>query len=240
MLITKSIQELVDNPVLLKKYSKQDISIYFEKLIKEGNIDNIDHFLNLPFPKNKEVGVHVWNAKSNALYFCPSYATLALTYHHTAVFEYFQQRHPFDSDSIFYRLCSEDNIKMIDYLLDHFPPVDIKSQDSLLTAAINDNYLEQFRLLTTHKTHAIDIYGNDYEVLKKACEENKDDFVTVLMIDCNLQLNKKIKVWLQGQHVNDIIYPLPEKLEVLRELNKKLHNAPKKINMIAEPKKPKI
>lgn len=232
MAITKNIQELIDNPALLKKYSKQDIGIFFEELIKDGNVNNIDYFLNLPFPKNKEIGVHVWNAKSNAFSFYSSYATLALTHHHTAVFEYFQQQRQFESDSVFYRLCAEDNVAMIDYLLDKFPPKDIKTKDNLLIAAMNDNYLEQFRSLTTHKTQSIDIYIFDYEILKHACIKQQEDFIAILMIDCNMQLNKNIKEWLNGDNHNEVVYPLPEKLVVLRELNEKLKTAPKKQHCI--------
>lgn len=234
--IQKTIQELSDNPLLLKKYSKDELSNYFEELIKGGNVDSIDSFLKLPFPKNKEVGVHLWNQKSNSFSYYESYTVLALTHRKKSVFEFFQQQHPFDTKIIIYSLCADNNIEMLDYILNKFPPENFNEDNNMLLAALNDNYIEQFRLLTTHPNLSLSIVANDYQLLKKACEQNKEDFVAVLMIDCNMPLNQKMRDWLAGDNINEVVYPFPSKLEILRELNQKLHNTSRKDNDIIKDK----
>lgn len=237
--IEKDIKSLSNIHTLLKKYSKKEFSDYFEDLIREGDIDNIDYFLNLPFPKNKEVGIHIWNPKSNAFSYHENYAFYALIHRQKKVFEYFQKQHSFNTNTIIDSLCAENNIEMIDYILNYFPPTNIKERTNLLFSAIIDNYIEQFRLLSTHEKTPIDIYDNNYELLKKSCEDNKDDFVAVLMIDCNMQLNEDIRNWLNGDNADEKVYTFPFQLETLRTLNQKLKDSNKIENVLTTDKSKK-
>lgn len=222
LVIKESLTELHQNPQLFKKYTHDDFSNYFKSLIIEGDVVKLDSFLSLPLPPKKAVGVHVWDKKSNCFGFYEHYIALALTHNRTNVFEYFYSQREFSSSTLLDRMCSQDNLDMIDFLLTHYPPDNVSEKDHLLNSAMNDGYLEQFRLLATHPKNPINIYKNNYEVFRKACVEHKTDFITVFMIDCHIQLNHKIMEWLQGDNANEIVFDFPLKLIKLRELNIKL------------------
>lgn len=227
-MIQHTIAELTQQPELLKKYKKEDIGLYFEFLIKTGDLSSIEQFLDLPFPPNKEVGVYVWSKKTNSYSYYEDYVILALENRQTKVFEYFKNRYDFSSRSIIDRLCAKDNVEMLDYLIKNHPPENLSQRTDLLFSAMNDNFLEQFRFLSTQTVAKIDIYENDYELLKKACTDNKLDFIAVLLIDCNMQLNSEVRQWLNGDNFDESVYLIPEKIEKLRELNQKLQELPPK------------
>lgn len=227
-MIKYTIAELANHSELLKKYSKEDIGLYFESLIKTGDLSAIEKFLSLSFPPNKEVGVYLWNKKSNSYSYYENYVTLALENRSIKVFEYFKSKYNFSTRSIIDKLCAKDNMEMLDYLIKNYPPENLSERTDLLFSAMNDNFLEQFRFLSTQTVAKIDIYENNYELLKKACTDNKADFISVLLIDCNMQLNCEMRQWLNGDNFNESIYPIPEKIEKLRELNQRLQNLPPK------------
>lgn len=241
MTIKESISDFETNPQLFKKYEKKDFMDLFESLIIEGDIFKLDSFLALPFPKSKAVGVHLWDNKSNSFSFYESYINLALTHRRKNVFNYFYSQKEFSTSTILDRMCSTNHIEMIDFILTDYPPDNVSERDYLLNSAINDNYVEQFRLLATHHKNPINFNLNNYELLKKSCIDGKDDFVAVLMIDCNLQLDQSITDWLAGDNADDKVYTLPHKIETLRALNQKLKNLPSKENStIMKEKKLKI
>lgn len=240
-LIPYTIQQLHENPQLLKKYQKEDFMHYFEELIKLGDVVDIDSFLALNIPPKKAVGVHLWNSKSNCFSFYEGYINLALQHKHTNVFEYFYSQRSFKTNTIIDRLCSSNNCEMIYFLLANYPPTNIKERTNLLFSAINDGFLEQFKLLLLHEKNPVNHDKNE-DLLKKACLENKENFVTVLMIDCNLQLSSDMKVWLSGDNELARKFELPQKLVTLRELNHKLHHKliQKNTNSHVSEKRPKI
>lgn len=221
--IPYTVEQLHENPQLLKKYQKDDFVHYLKKLMTLGDVVKIDSFLALHIPPKKAVGVHMWNSKSNCFAFYEDYLHLALQHKHTNVFEYFYSQRSFKTNTIIDRLCSSNNCEMIDFILDNYPPTNIKNRTNLLFSALNDGYLEQFKLLLLHEKNSVDHNENE-NLLKKACLENKEDFVTALMIDCNLQLSTDMIDWLSGDNEVGTKFELPQKLVTLRELNDKLHN----------------
>ena len=52
-----------------------------------------------------------------------------------------------NTNTIFLRLASDNNLTMMEYILDKFTPSIL--YPSCLIAAVNDNYLNQFELLVT-------------------------------------------------------------------------------------------
>lgn len=241
LVIKESLEELHQNPQLFKKYKKKDFEDYFESLIIEGDVVKLDSFLALPLPPAKVVGVHVWDKKSNCFCFYEAYIALALTHYRTNVFEYFYSQKEFSSSTLLDRMCAQDNLDMIDFILTSYPPKNVSERDNLLNSAMNDGFLEQFRLLCTHDKNPINIYENNYEVFRKACVDNKTDFITIFMIDCNIQLDNKIMEWLNGENANETVFEFPLKLIKLRELNTKLKdNLPDKELSVHKDKKMKI
>lgn len=222
-LITHTLSQLHDNPQLLKQYQKEDFSHYFEELIKLGDVVNIDSFLSLPISPKKAVGVHVWNGKNNSFSYYESYLNLSLEHNRTNVFEYFYSQRTFKTNTIIDRMCASNNIEMIDFILTKYPPTNINNRTNLLFSAMNDGFLEQFKLLLLHDKNPVH-YSENEALLKKACLESRDDFVTVLMIDCSLVLSSDMKEWLSGENEMGKKFDFPEKLVRLRELHEKLQH----------------
>lgn len=236
-LIKESLEQLHKNPQFLKQYQKEDFQHYFESLIIEGDVVKLDSFLALPLHPKKAVGVHLWDKKSNSFSFYESYVVLALQHRKVNVFEYFYSQHEFSTSTILDRMCSQNNLEMIDFILTHYPPNNVVQKDYLLNSAINDGFLEQFRLLVTHHKNPINIYENNYEVFKNACSNNKNDFITIFMIDCNMKLNDYIMNWLSGDNPTETVFDFPLKLLKLREINSKLKDKLQDKKMLASKEK---
>lgn len=215
-----SIQDILSNPTILKKITISDLHDLFSQIITHGDLEQVKLFETIPFPKNKEVGVYVFNKKSNSYSYYEDYFNLALKHQHTHIFEYFMSKKENNTNTIFLRLASDNNLTMMEYILDKFTPSIL--YPSCLIAAVNDNYLNQFELLVTHKKTKHLIYDNDYELLKYCCENNKNDFIFVLMHKGKLDLNSDILNWLNGYNYNETIYNYPLKIQSLSNLNEKL------------------
>ena len=240
LLTQHSLEELHSNLQLLKKYTKEDFSSCLESLIVQGDVIELDSFLSLPFPPKKAVGVHLWNAKSHSFSFYESYICLALKHKKVNIFEYFYSQKEFSTNTILDRMCSEDNLDMIDFILSKYPPNNVSQRADLLNSAMNDGFVEQFRLLCTHDKNPINIYEKNYEIFRKACMDNKNAFITILMIDCHIELNQNIMNWLNGDNSIEMIFEFPLKLLKLRELNKKLTQSLNRKNLSKKDIKIKI
>lgn len=215
-----SIQDILDNPLVLNKISKSDLHALFSETIISGNLEQVKLFETIPFPKNKEVGVYIFNKKSNSTSYYEDYFNLALKHQKTHIFEYFMSKKENATNTIFLRLASDNNLTMMEYILDNFLPAVIDS--SCLICAVNDNFLDQFELLVTHEKTKHLIYDNNYAILKHCCENNKNDFIFVLMHKGKLDLNSDILNWLNGDNYNETIYNYPLKIQSLSNLNEKL------------------
>ena len=62
------------------------------------------------------------------------------------------------------------------------------------------------------------IYDNDYELLKYCCENNKNDFIFVLMHKGKLDLNSDILNWLNGDNYNETIYSVHESSLITKDV----------------------
>jgi len=215
-----SIQDILNNPLVLKKITKSDLQDLFSETIISGNLEQVKLFETIQSPKNKEVGVYIFDKKSNSTSYYEDYFHLALKHNHTDIFEYFMIKRNNSTTSIFLRLASDNNLTMMEYILDKFTPHII--HESCLICAVNDNFLDQFELLVTHEKTKNLIYHNNYELLKHCCINEKNDFIFVLIHKGKLDLNSDILNWLNGDNYNETIYNYPLKIQSLSNLNEKL------------------
>ena len=126
---------------------------------------------------------------------------------------------------------------MIEFLLDNFKPSFENYNNSDLFWCINNDFIEQFKYLST--TGIFDLTYNNHELIKKSCVEDKRKFIEILIIDCNLLLDKNITAWLHGDNENETIYTLPFELVEKKKLYHKLNNLLENDND-KNKKKPKI